>query len=292
MRLIAILLALWAKQFPNQLDRLRVTETFDRYAFWLRNRLLPVGLWDNPVGVALLLLPPVVAVWLLQSWITGWFGGLGGMVLSLVMMVFAFSDEHSDQLVEVFVTAWRSGDREGARRATATLNGVVVLQVPDERLPETAVRGLFCHSHERVFGVIFWLVLLGPVGAFAYHLIVLARRFAGRQTGSERGFGDAIEGLAWLVGWLPSHATAGAFALAGSFIHCLEGWREARRLPEKDSNAQLLAATGLGALGLGSNNSVRDLLDQTLHDARSLIRRAIMVWLVAIALLTLFGWIA
>lgn len=290
MRLIAILFALWAKQYPQQLDRLLPTDSFYRYAHWLQARL-PAGLWDSSAGVALLLIPPVLAVWLIQDWVEDWLFGVGGLLLGVAALVFAFGAEHSDLLVEQFLLAWRSGDRALARQAAATLNSTTILEVSDERLPEAAVRGLFCYSHERIFGVIFWLVLLGPVGAFAYHLIVLARRFADRHTGSGRSFYQAARDLAWVVGWLPARATAGAFALAGSFSHCLEGWRERRHLPEVDGNAELLAATGLGALGLAASSSVRDLLDQTLNDARSLIRRAIMVWLVAIVLLTLFGWI-
>ncbi|HET8702153.1 MAG TPA: regulatory signaling modulator protein AmpE [Nitrococcus sp.] len=290
MRLIAILLALWAKQYPQQLDRLHATDLFYRYARRLQASL-PASLRNNSVGVALLLIPPVLVVWLLQNWIGGWFFGLGGVALAVAVLVFAFCAEHSDVLVEQFLRAWRSGDRVLAREAVAALNGVTTLGVPDERLPEAAVRGLFCYSHERIFGVLFWLVLLGPVGAFAYHLIVLARRFADHHTGCDRDFRRAAKDLAWGAGWLPARAGAGAFALAGSFSHCLQGWRERRPLPEADGNAALLAAAGLGALGLAPSGSVRDLLDQTLNDARSLIRRAIMVWLVIIALLTLFGWI-
>lgn len=290
MRLIAILFALWAKQYPQQLDHLYATNSFYRYVRWLQAGL-PARLWDSAMGVALVLIPPVVVVWLIQSWVTGWFFGLAGLLLSVAALVFAFGAEHSDLLVEQFLLAWRRGDRVLARQAAATLNCASLLEVSDERLPEAAVRGLFRFSHERIFGAIFWLVLLGPVGAFAYHLIVLTRRFEDRHPGGGRDFRQAARDLAWVAGWLPARATAGAFALAGSFNHCLAGWRERRSLPEVDDNAELLAATGLGALGLAASGSVRGLLDQTLTDARSLIRRAVMVWLVAIALLTLFGWV-
>ncbi|EAR20749.1 regulatory signaling modulator protein AmpE [Nitrococcus mobilis] len=290
MHLIAILLALWAKQYPQQLDRLRVTDSCYRYARWLQARL-PVGLWDNRAGVALLLLPPVLVAWLIQGWFGDWLFGLGGMLLSVVALLFAFGTEHSDQLVEQFLQAWREGDQAFARQAAASLNGGTLPPTLGEGLPQAAVQGLFCYSHERIFGVLFWLVVLGPVGAFAYHLIVLARRFGDHHPDSGHGFRQSAREFAWVAGWLPARVTAGSFALAGSFIHCLEGWRERRHLPELDGNAELLAATGFGALGLAPSNSLRDLLDQTLNDARSLIRRAIVVWLVAIALLTLFGWV-
>ncbi len=290
MRLIAILLALWAKQYPQQLDRLRVTDSCYRYARWLQTRL-PVGLWGS-AGVILLLLPPLLLAWLIQGWFGDWLFGLGGMLLGVAALLFAFGTEHSDLLVEQFLQAWREGDQALARQAATSLNGATLPPMSSgEGLPQAAVQGLFCYSHERIFGVLFWLVLLGPVGAFAYHLIVLARRFGDRHPDSGDGFRQSARGFAWMAGWLPARVTAASFALAGSFIHCAEGWRARRHLSGLDGNAELLAATGFGALGLAPSSSLRELLDQALNDARSLIRRAIVVWLAAITLLTLFGWV-
>ncbi|HKJ95516.1 MAG TPA: hypothetical protein VKA32_07800, partial [Gammaproteobacteria bacterium] len=166
--------------------------------------------------------------------------------------------------------------------------------VADERLPEAAVRGLFAHGHERLFGALFWFVLLGPAGAAGYRLVALSRDFAAGSDGAGRGLVAAAQGAFRWLSWLPVRGLAAAFALAGSFVHCMEGWRAARSTRGVPGNRdhELLAATGLGALGVPPLGGDRDVLERTLEDALALQRRARMIWIALIALLTLAGWIA
>lgn len=290
MRLIALLVAIVLAEHSALPAGLRSARWFDRYAARMRRALRRLRLWDGIAGVVILVLPPVLAVAIMQ-WALGDYL-LGDLVLGVPAMLFAFGADRSRDHVRQFAGAWGAGDMAAARAAVRALEPGVTLPSQDERLPEAAVRGLFAHGHERMFGALFWFVLVGPAGAIGYRLVALARNFAGCHDNAGPRFCAAAQSVFRWLSWLPVRGLALAFALAGSFVHCMEGWRGAHTAGARENrDHDLLVATGLGALGLPPVGADRDVLEKTLEDAQSLQGRARMIWLALIALLTLAGWI-
>lgn len=103
-------------------------------------------------------------------------------------------------------------------------------------------------SVTRLFGVLFWFVLLSAPGAAAY---VLAK-LAGRRWREVPEFGRFAARAAEVMDWLPVRLTAFSFAIVGNFQDALEAWREAAGCvmagtPGRDD--RLLLASAAGALG-------------------------------------------
>ncbi|MGD8430465.1 MAG: regulatory signaling modulator protein AmpE, partial [Ectothiorhodospiraceae bacterium] len=229
MQLLAILLSLGLNQSTDVVDRFRKPAWFHVYAAWVREKALPLGLWNGAVGVVVLLAPLFAAGVALQWWLAGLPLGLNQLLLGVPALLFAFGTDRTDDHVARFVESWSAREMGAAREAAAALNPGRPLTVEEERLPEFAVRGLFSHVHERLFGALFWFLILGPVGALAYRLTALARDFGGCHANAGPGYCDAANGAFWLVSWIPARLTAASFAVAGSFSHCIEAWRSAGR---------------------------------------------------------------
>jgi len=148
--------------------------------------------------------------------------------------------------------------------------------------------------------VIFWFILLGPVGAWTYRVTDLIRRRAVFNALREEQPGDAplVEATGMLHGWLawiPARLTAIGFAMAGSFDGALSAWRNADEAPPDTSHEQserLLARVGTGALAL------REIDAETAADrgirgataANGLVYRLLFIWAAVIAAMTLYGW--
>ena len=175
---------------------------------------------------------------------------------------------------------------------------------------------------ERIFAVLFWFFLLGPVAAFAYRLLFLhvsffnfpdqvandrakddaiAAETADTEGVSELGGGDALasgavvkssrawaERLLWLVEWPAVRVLGLSFALAGNFVGCFQ------RLLENLFCFRTRSAVFLNRLVLGAL-SVDDVFDHSCEVTRKelillnkLYKRTIWLWLALASLFVVF----
>ena len=130
------------------------------------------GFWRGRWGIALALLPPLLAVGLFQLALArtaaaAWSGSLFG----IVVLFYAWGPRDLDLDVEAIVDA-----RDAAARRAA-----VARLWPEGETPATLdgaalVEAVFRNALQRWFGVLFWFLLLGPVGALLYRLAALSAR--------------------------------------------------------------------------------------------------------------------
>ena len=146
----------------------------------------------------------------------------------------------------------------------------------------------------------FWFVLLGPVGAWAYRVTDLVRRRAvfnllrDDQPGGPRAVEAAGTLHGWLA-WIPARLTAVGYALAGSFDGALAAWRQSGDEPgtsPREHSERLLGRVGTGALALrdidGESDTDRGVRGATA--ANGLVMRALFIWAAVVAAMTLYGW--
>jgi membrane protein required for beta-lactamase induction len=107
-------------------------------------------------------------------------------------------------------------------------------------------------------------------------------------------FSWAARQLNEILDWLPARLVALGYALSGHFEAAVVGWRGATANKESwlVPAAQVLAATGTGALDLDQEIDDSMAWDQVLQSAMGLVWRTLILWVFVIALLTLAGWAA
>lgn len=296
MTLIALLLALVLERAATRLLHLRearwLTSYTDRAAAAFGSRRPPAGLL---LCVLLTLLPvlPVAAVAVLLSRQAP---GLAWLAFASLVLVFSLGPRDLGEEVEEYLERERQGDTEGAALAAAGIIEHDAAQRRDMRA-EAVEDAVFVQANNRVFGVLFWFVLLGPAGlgpaaAWFFRVSDLLRRAAIRRSRSlpaTEGSGCA-ERVHFVLAWAPARLLAMSYALAGSFEDARRSWRELYgTLPGHllERNDRLLVHVGRGALG-----GLADAEAGPVGAAMRLVRRALVFWLTAIALLSLAAWIA
>ena len=181
---------------------------------------------------------------------------------------------------------------------------IIESDVPEDALQRIhRVEEAVCvQANNRLFAVIFWFVLLGPLGAWTYRVTDLVRRRAvfiatheEESSGMPERLRDAATVLHGWLAWIPARLTAIGYAAAGNFDTALGAWR-APTEQESDSaseyNEHLLARVGVGALAL-SDDSDEDLVTRGVRGATAanrLVFRLLMISAVIIAAMTLYGW--
>ena len=299
--LIAVVIALLLGHFAQPfVAALRQYDWYVDWLRWLSARFGEGSAWRGRFGIAIALLPPLLVVGLFQVALDAPLLGLVGLLFAVAVLVYAWGPRDLDVDVDA-ITA--TSDPVARREAAARL-----WPVGHEPLMDGAslVEAVFRNALRRWFGVLFWFLLLGPVGALLYRLAVLSvegESAAQVPSTTAQGAQRLLAALDWPVAQLMTLS----LALVGNFDTVLTAWREA-------GGASLsLANRFLGAVARASVRSelVEEASDYAddhgvvparymavaadlpeLRDAMSLVWRCLLVWLAVLALFVIAGWVS
>jgi len=284
MTLLTILLSLILERLFGSMAELRRFGWFD----WLVMQLRQKPWADGSAGVAVVVLIPLLLVFLLAAMLQA-LGGFFLFLFALVVLLYSFGPGDLEAEVEAFVEARRRGDEEAAMLYARDLLGDDPVDNSGQ-LTRLMLEASLAEANNRFFAVVFWFVLLGPVGALLYRLAAILHR---REMADTAGFNLAAQRLYQIMLWLPARLVAVSYALSGSFVDAMQQWHEQTGHWLEDSHF-VLVATGLGALRYhpaDNDDALLDLAEENsyIQEAMSLIRRAALLWLVVLAVAVVAG---
>ncbi len=297
MNLFALLLGLAIERLLTQLFHLRefhwLDPVFDA-AFARARQWNQAACIVTAVGVAVLLTLPVMLVSLLLG--GAWFNLLY-FPFAVFVLLFSLGPRDLKEEVDEYLAAVTSGDPDRIQRLAREL---AEMDVPGEdpvqrdRLVERAV---FVQANNRIFGVVFWFLVLGPAGAWMFRVLDLMRRRAAIGSGDSGpdSLQSAIQTLHGIVAWIPARLLAASYALAGSFEEAIADWRgyyQNCAMRFFDINNDVLGCAGMGATGRASSQCELE-PGAPVRAAMDLVVRALwLIWCPAIAVLTLYELVA
>ncbi len=297
MSLIILLICLLAERFLLEYQHLRQTNWFSDYSHWYERQELPNWMINGFGGVIFLLLPPLLAVALLQYLLDQSLLGIPGALFACAILILSFGPQDLDnQIKRLHDANEHNNEEQAASIARELMRGAP--SHSDPRDSQAIVEGILEQANSRIFAVIFWFLVLGPIGAAMYRLASCLPNLQG--TRRELDFILTSKQLIAILDWIPARLTAASYAVAGSFEDALYGWRSYHedRFNEFHSNASgILICTGTGALRLSSlidNDSDENIYDAHHHladAAMGLVWRSLVVWIVLVGLLSLAGWV-
>ena len=300
MTLIAILISLLLERLLDHVQDLRRYERYADYVEWMRRRLQGDS-WDGRLGVLVLLAPPVLITAVLQAGLEDALFGLLGLLFAIAVLLFCLGPRDLGHELARYREALSAGDDELATRLARTLLGHEP-PPPAGAQARAVIETVLVQANVRVFGVLFWFVILGPVGAVFYRAVTELRRHT-LQDNDE--FAWATRQLTEILDWVPARLTAMGYALSGDFEAAVARWRAVSAGTDRwlVPASQVLIAAGCGALDVDEDEDddgdavdaeVRIdenvAWDRTLQSAMALVWRTLSLWVVVIALLTLAGW--
>lgn len=301
MKLIALLIGLAVERLATQLFHLRELRWLDRIIDSGFAQVERIAGWPPLLLilaiVALLALPVLIVRLMLGNALFGF----PYLLFAIVVLFFSFGPRDITEEVDEYCDALTVGDREQVR---ATAKALLERDPPDD--PETrsrAVEEAVCvQGNDRLFAVVFWFVVLGPPGAWAYRVTDLIRRRAVFRSARDPDGASpaslmvgAAEDLHGWIAWIPARLTAASYAMAGSFDGAFTAWRSQSHhagLRARELNEALLARVGIGALALQAVDD-EDVTERGIRGAmaaRRLVLRALFIWAAVIAAMTLYGW--
>jgi len=301
MNLIALLIGLVIERLATQLFHWRRMRWMDRlidFGFRQADRL---STWPAIIPVVLLavvlVLPVFAVIWSLGSTLAGF----TYLLLAIVVLFFSLGPQDIGEEVGEYCRALESGEGEQVNNAAKAIVEDAVPEDADERT--SCVEAAVCvQANNRLFAVVFWFVILGPLAAWAYRVTDLIRRRAvfnaardDEADGNSARVRDAAEMLHGWLAWIPARLTAVGYAAAGHMDDALA----ALRAPTEDKDAttserseNLLARVGIAALALQSrpDETPTERAIRGAQAANHLVFKLLLIWAVIIAAMTLYGF--
>ncbi|MDZ7769043.1 MAG: regulatory signaling modulator protein AmpE [Woeseiaceae bacterium] len=301
MNLIALLIGLAVERLATQLFHLRELRWLDKVIDAGYGQFARFAGWPAIIPVALLAALLVFPVFLVTFLLGDALFGFAYLLLAVIVLFFSLGPRDIGEEIDDYCSALESGDAERIRVTSKALLERDVDDDEAERIRHVE-EAVFVQANNRLFAVIFWFVVFGPLGAWAYRVMDLIRRRAVFNASRADGSADEAERMAaaaaalhgW-VAWIPARLTAAGYALAGSFDDARAAWRHPHApeaLTTGEQNEQLLGRVGAAAIALGhrDNESVTERGIRGATAARHLVLRLLWLWAVVIAGLTLYGW--
>ncbi len=302
MNFLALLLGLALERVLTHLFHLRefhwLDPLFDAHLRRLQSASGGKGRgWTALALTALLVVLLVVPIALFSGVLQDEFLQIPYFLFAVVVLLFSLGPRDLDDEVEDYAEALATGDWETQQRVAEQLLERPPPELPEER-NEAIERAIYVQANNRIFGVVFWFLVLGPTGAWAFRVLDLLRHRAERRAAEEGATStmEAVRTLHGLLAWIPSRLLALGYALAGNFEEAVASWRNAGReatLLFADGTLEVVARIGIaasGRAGLDVADAV-EALDR-IRGARALVMRTLwMIWCPVIAVLTLYDWV-
>jgi len=288
---------------PSLAASLRQYGWYGDWLRWLDTRFAEGSFWRGRWGIAIALLPPLLLVAMFQSALDEPLLGLAGLLFSIAVLFYTWGPRDLDVDVDAILDAPDPLARRDAAARLWPRNGTVSIE------SGALAEAVFRSALQRWFGVLFWFLLLGPLGAVLYRLTQLATDgipdddvpTRGLPLETQRGARTLRAILEWPVAQLMTLA----LALVGNFDSVLGAWRTA------GGGSFRLDTRFLGAVARASVTSelaeeaadYADGGDTTavavlpfsdlpgLRDAMSLVWRSLLVWLATLALFVIAGFV-
>lgn len=275
----------------------------DGFGLWLRWLDARFGdgpsVWRGHYGVLLALLPPLLLVGLIQLALHTPLAGAFGLLFAVAMLFYAWGPRDLDVDVSAVVDA----ENPAARREAAARLGATA----DSGLGEAPamIEAVFANALRRWFGVLFWFLLFGAVGAVLYRLAALVAEgeYADALPASTR---EGARRFFALLNWPVAQAMTLSLALVGNFDSVLGVWRDAGGADMQLDHAHLGAAAR-ASVRCEIAEETRELVEEgatpgnawvqlgelpELRDAMSLVWRILLLWLAILALFVVAGWVS
>lgn len=302
MSLIAILIAAATERYWKSFQALRPFQGLISLAGWMQSRWGGLGWFNSPRGVLLVLAPGVIAVGLLQYALSTGSGAIAWLVMlafSVIVLIFCIGNRGTDTRIEEYQHALERGDSEGAYLHVRELLQGREPEGPVD-LNRMVIETLLVRNHERLLAILFWFVVLGPVGAVLYRSTAQLKGVVHSGRRFDENFVEAALRLQALLDWIPARITAFCYGIIGSFVDAIQQWRTAGPEWSTDmatGNRGVLINSGIGSLRLGDYDAQLDAppelddLRTSITDVQALIQRTVIVWITGFAVLTIVGWL-
>ncbi len=284
MTFLSIIIALLLERIAPQLVEFRQFKWLKDYYQWMQDviHIERLGSW---LGFAALMLPPLLLVWLLSGLFENALFGLFELAFSVLVIFLCLGPKELDKDVDAYLDAIDLGNTQQQLNVASRLTSAA----PATALPsqvKQVCQSLFVEANGRIYAVLFWFVLFGPVAAVIYRLMDQWLQ----QNILQNTLLKLNQTLLGWIDWIPTHLTVFAYMISGSFEEGMQAFRRGAvsSIHIYEQNHELLQNVGLQAITEHEVVNDKQAMD-LVRKSRGLILRSLVVWLILLFVLSMLN---
>lgn len=279
MTFIIIFIALIIERFFHW-GHLRHWRWFGDYESWLSAR---IGSWSSYFMFVICLLPVLVLIGGIDLILSDWWYGIFKLIFGAIILLYCLGADNLWVQVYDCLSALHKEDPSAAFEKTKIAFGMVIPQqdqdIHSQAFHHAFLRAIFIAANERIFAVICWFAIFGPLGAVLYRLIEVF----GKQ--SALGLAPAAVKIQQGLDWMPIRLFTFLFALAGNFMEVFAQWKH-YMVQGVNTNDILLTGCGMAAINVLEDQPIP--VEGTAEkEALALLDRVLIIGLVILATIVL-----
>ena len=273
MTFLAVIIALVFFQVMASPKSLHQDDWFLSLQRWTR------GLGFSPtVGLIAYLAIPCFIVGLVLGKLEFFLFGLVWLGGAAAVLLYSFGRENVNALADRYYGYCQSEDHEAAYLfAQAELSVVPEDLTGDSPWPAHHViqRRLLYLGYQRWFAVVFYFVLVGPLGALLYRLLQLSRHSPEEAQ---------VARILFYADWVPSRLLAAGFSLTGDFIASRDQLLASVSDTDRGAEEILLSVGGAAIRASESDEPTAEVLAAQVTELRAILKRSAVAWLATFSL--------
>ncbi len=226
--------------------------------------------------LAITVLPLLLVAGLIDYLLDGVWYGVARLVFDLIIFIYCLGPQNLWVTAFANINAVTDGNKAGEPVQTT----VAVTE------HHSLLSSIFVEANQRVFAVVFWFVVLGPVGALLYRMMALSAGMSAKSDVNP-AIAQSAQTLVALLDWIPLRIFTFLFALGGHFTRVLNCFRK-YALQGLSSNETIVTECGIAAIS--HEESGKTVVDANAgKGAIALLDRVFLIVLVIIAILAFWG---
>lgn len=254
---------------------LRTWRWFTTYQRWLNIRL---GNLPSYLLLAICIVPLLIVVGLLNLALAGWFYGVLKLLFGIAVLMYCLGPKNLWVQVYSCLSEIHKEDPKSVVEQVQSSFGIPPVE-NSQVFHQKFTRAIFTESYYRVFAVIFWFLLLGPVGAILYRSISICAK------DSPLGVSTTAAKVQRVLDWVPVRLFTFIFALGGHFTDVISIWEHSIK-KGLSYNDILLSECGVAALDVMEENRIPE-EGAAEKEALALVDRVLVMSLVFLAVIVL-----
>ena len=221
------------------------------------------------------------------------FWGFPAIILEIALLLYVLSHADFERHVAQYRQDLASGDIQGAYRCADQYLAIPEIELSDElaKMHDQVCHTILHRWFEFFFLMVFWFLVLGVPG-------VLLAWFSLQYSQLVHCEEKAWRPMHWLS-WIPARLLGLTFALAGNFVQAVTIWQQTLWKTRTPADVVLYKVALASLSGKADDGGCMETMinaeadtkvacDQ-MQELQMLHRRSAIIWLVAIALITIVG---
>ncbi len=263
-----------------QLIQLRLTSWLREYTEWMTD-ILHIERFAAWMALAILIFPLILVIWMINGVFENALWGLFELAFNVVIIFFCLGPKELDSQVDNYIDSLETGDEQSRQQIAAE----IISETPAQELSTQVLqvcKAIYMQANMRLFAVLFWFVVLGPVAAVTYRLLeqLLNSSYLQHSLNSVKQVSRSV--LAWLD-WIPTRITLFVYMISGNFEEGLKQYHQGSVVAVEiyDQNMELLQNVGFQSIANHEVSNTGEAID-LIRKSRGLILRSMVVWLLLI----------